>query len=532
VPEGMPEFELALTDMAVIVGFTAVIIGIGFWVGRKKGSAEEFLLAGRGMIWPLVGFSLIASQFSGDLYIALAGGGYEEGIVVWNYEWMATLVLVIFALFILPFYLQTKITTVPEFLERRYDRRSRKTFSAFTVFTGTFIDAAGAMFGGALVLQLLWPETPLLVHIVIIALIAGAYVVLGGLQAVMITDTIQGPILFIAGGVLFVMAFAEYGFQWSMLPELAGEDGWTIIREPGDDFLPWPGLFTGAVWLSFYVWVTNHMFVQKVLAARSIDHGRWGALFAGFMQLPLLVLVIFPGILARDVFEELPEPDMAFPALIFEFLPVGIRGFVVAALIAALMSTLDSILNGSASLVVNDWVRQMDREFTERQLLVLSRVLVAVFMVIAVVWAPVITTFDTLVEFFQSFIGYVTMPLVVVLLGGIFWKRATATAALVTFAGWLPLGIGAFFVTEIFDLVEIQFLYGAGIMFAASLITLVVVSLLTEAPSEDKVEETTWSPAVWRRESQELADRPWYLNYRYQGVALFVFTIAVVIPFI
>ena len=378
----------------------------------------------------------------------------------------------------------------------------------------------------------MWPDTHIMVHILIIALLGGIYVILGGLQAVMITDTIQGPILFLAGAVIFVMAFADYDFQWALLPELAGDDGWTVVRPPGDEFLPWPGLFTGAIWLSFYVWVTNHMVVQKVLSAKSIDHGRWGALFAGLMQLPLRILVIFPGILARDVFEELPEPDMAFPALIFEFLPAGLRGFVVAALIAALMSTLDSVLNGSAALVVNDWIKTSRREFTERQLLFMSRGFVALFMVVAILWAPVITTFDTLVEFFQSFLGYVTMPLVAVLLGGIFWKRATSTAAFVTFAGWLPLGIIAFFLTEIFDVIEIHFLYGTGIMFAVSVSTFVVVTLLTQAPAQDKVESTTWSRDVWRTESKELAGKPWYLNYRYLAIALFVFTIAIVVPFI
>ncbi|HVM19773.1 MAG TPA: sodium/solute symporter [Egibacteraceae bacterium] len=528
----MPEFELATLDMAIIVAFTASIVGIGFWVGRKKENADDFLLAGRGMAWPLVGFSLLAAQFSGSLYIALAGGGYEEGIVVWNFEWMATLVLVVFAILILPFYLQTKITTVPEFLERRYDRRARKTFSAFTVLTGMFIDSAGAMFAGAIVMQLLWPETPLLIHIAIIALLGGGYVILGGLQAVMITDTIQGPVLFLAGGVVFVMAFAQFDFDWSVLQELAPERGWTVVREPGDEFLPWPGLFTGAIWLSFYVWVTNHMVVQKVLSAKNIDHGRWGALFAGLMQLPLLVLVIFPGILGRGVFEELDDPDMAFPALIFEFLPIGIRGFVVAALIAALMSTLDSVLNGASSLVVNDWIKTSNREFSERQLLVISRSLVAVFMVVAALWAPVITTFDTIVEFFQSFLGYVTMPLVVVLLGGIFWKRASSTAAFVTFGGLLPVGVLAFFAVEIFDLAEVQFLYATGIMFAASVIVFVVASLMTDPPPAEQVEETTWSTETWRKESEELAGKPKWKNYRYLAGALFVFTILIVIPFV
>lgn len=143
------------------------------------------------MVWPRVGFSLIGANFSGTQFIGLAGAGFEEGISVWNYEWMVTLVLLVFALLILPFYLQSKGSTVPEFLERRYDRRTRYAFSGFTVLTGMLIDSAGAMFAGALVLQLLFPDVHIMVHIVVIALLAGGYVILGGLQAVMITDTLQ-----------------------------------------------------------------------------------------------------------------------------------------------------------------------------------------------------------------------------------------------------------------------------------------------------------------------------------------------------
>jgi solute:Na+ symporter, SSS family len=528
----MPEFDLPFVDLAVIAVYIVAILGLGFYVGRKKEDSEGYFLAGRGMSWPLVGFALIAANFSGTLYLGLAGAGYDQGIAVWNYEWIATLVLVAFALLILPFYLQSKISTVPEFLERRYDTRSRRAFSGFTVFTGMFIDSAGAMFAGALVIQLLFPDVPLMVGIVAIALLGGIYVILGGLEAVMITDTAQGVLLFLAGGAVFLFAFGDFGWDWSVLPELATEDGWTIAPPPDDEFLPWPGIFTGAIWLGFYVWVSNHMVVQKVLSAKNIDHGRWGALFAGLMQLPLLVLIIFPGILARGVFDELEDPDMAWPALIFEYMPIGIRGVVVAALIAALMSTLDSVLNGASSLVVNDFVKPLKPDLEERQLLRLGRILVGVFMVVAALWAPVITEFEGIVEYFQSFLGYVTMPVVVVLLGGLFWPRAGSTAGFWTLAIGAPLGLVGFFVAEIFGLHDLHFLYATGIMFLISLGMFVALALTNEAPAEDKTDEYTWTRDTWKQESKALEGKPFYKNYRYLSVGLAVFTVAVVMPFI
>ena len=529
----MPDFTLNAIDLVVVVVFVAAVLAMALWVGRDQEGTESYFLAGRTMVWPVVGFSLFATQFGGTQYLGLAGAGFETGISVWTFEWMATLVLLVFALLILPFYLQSKITTVPEFLERRYDRRARYAFSGFTVVTAMLLDSAGAMFAGSLVLSLLFPEVPLGVHIATIALLGGGYVLFGGLKAVMITDTVQGVVLFTAGAAVFIMVFAEFDFVWSTLPELAPEGGFTVAPPPDDDLVPWPGIFTGAIWLSFYVWVTNHIVVQRVLAAKNIDHGRWGALFAGLLQLPVLVLLIFPGVLGRGIYEvdEIPNSDMVWPALVFDFVPTGLRGLVVAALIFALMSTLDSVLNGAASLVVNDFVKTRRRQFTERQLLVIGRVLVGIFMLGAALWAPVITTFSGIVAYFQSFLGYVTMPLVVVLLGGLFWRRASTVAGVWTLAV-VPFGLVAFFLAEVFEVFDIQFLYGTGIMFLLSLVVFVVISLATEAPPREKVDAITWSPATWRQESEELVGTPWYKNYRVLSLALGVVTVCSVVPFI
>lgn len=528
----MPEFDLQPMDLVIIGMYIAAIVGIGFWVGRGQTDSDSFFLAGRGMTWPLVGFSLIVTNFSGTQFLGLAGAGYDTGIMVWNYEWMATLVLLFFAVLILPIYIQSKISTVPEYMELRYDRRSRYVFSGFTVFTGMLIDTAGAMFAGAIVLQLLFPEIPLMGHIVIIALLGGGYVIVGGLKAVMITDTIQGVLLLFASVLIFVLAFQRFDFDWGVFAEMAPEDGFTIAPPPDDDFLPWPGIFTGAIWLGFYVWITNHIVVQRVLAAKNLDHGRWGALFAGFMQLPWLILLIFPGILARGIFPDIEDSNLVWPSLIFEVLPVGVRGLIAAALLAALMSTLDSVLNGAASLIINDFVKTRDKEYSQRKLLLMSRMTVAILMVVAALWAPVITTFDNLVEYFQSFLGYLTMPIVVVLLGGIFWKRATAQAALYTLLIGFPIGLTGFATGELFELHDVQFLYGTGLMVVLSLVLFVGISMVTTAPEPADIAEVSFDRKTWREESAELEGKPWYGNYRYLSLATLIITIAVVVPFI
>jgi solute:Na+ symporter, SSS family len=528
----MPEFELATVDLVIVGAYVVMILAIGFWVGRKKEDSEGYFLAGRGAIWPLIGFGLIAANLSGTSYIGLAGAGFEEGISVWNYEWMATLILVFFALFVLPFYLQSKVNTVPEFLERRYDRRSRYAFSGFSVFTAMFIDSAGAMFAGAIVLQLVFPDVPLWTHVTIIAVLGGAYVILGGLQAVMITDTIQGVLLLLAGGVIFVFAFNEIGWSLSELQEIAPEDGLTVAPPADDEFMPWPGIFTGVLWLGFYYWATNHVAVQKALSAKNLDHGRWGALFAGFMQLPFLVLLVLPGTIGNAIYPDLEDPDQIWPALAFDFLPIGLRGLIFAALVAALMSTLDSVLNGASSMVVNDFIKTRKREFTEKQLLAIGRMLVGVFMILAAVWAPQIVNFPTIVEYFQSFLGHITMPVVVVFIGGLFWPRGTRDAAFWTLVIAAPLGLVAFVTGEVLELYELQFLFATGLMLLVSLVLYIGVSLATEAPARHELEGLMWTRETWRNETEELRGKPAWKNYRVQALVMGVITVALVVALI
>lgn len=527
----MPEFDLATIDLVIVGLYVVMILSVGFWAGRKRQDSESYFLAGRGMIWPLVGLSLVSANLSGTSYIGLAGAGYHDGIAVWNYEWMATLVLVFFALFILPFYLRSHVSTMPEFLAHRYDKRSRYAFSLFSVFTALFIDSAGALFAGGITLKLLFPEVPLGLLISAMALLGGLYVILGGLRAVMITDTIQAVLLYVAGGVIFFMLFRELG-SWDAVRDAAPEGGFTVFKPADDDFLPWPGVLTGVLWLGFYYWTTNHIVMQKVLSAKSIDHGRWGALMAGLLQLPLLFLLILPGTMGRALYPDLSDADLIWPTLAFDFLPVGVRGLVLAALVAALMSTLDSVLNGASSLVVNDFIKTRRKKRSEKQLLLISRSMVGVFMVAAGLWAPVILTFEGIVEYFQSFLGYVTMPVVVIFLGGLFWHRASSAAAFWTLVIAAPLGFAAFLSGEIFELYQLQFLYGTGIMLLLSVSLFVAITLRSEPPARETQKDYVWSREAWREESRELAGKPLWQNYRVLAGLLVVVTVAWVSLFI
>lgn len=496
----MPEFEISAIDLSIAGIYVLIVLGIGLWISRAQKDSDGFLLGGRSAIWPIVGLSLMSANLSGTSYVGLAGSGYSDGIAVWNYEWVATLVLVFFAIFILPFYLRSKVNTMPQFLEHRYDSRARSLFAGFSVFTAIFIDSAAALFVGALTLKLLFPDYPLWVLIAGIALAGGVYVIFGGLKAVMITDTLQGILLLVVGAVIFTLVFIELGASWDAVNEAAPDGGMSVIKPADDDFMPWPGLFTGVVWLSFYYWTTNHVVVQKVLAAKSLDHGRWGALMAGALQVPFLFILILPGLMGRALFPDLEESDHIWPVLVFEFLPVGLRGLALAALIAALMSTMDSVLNGSASIAVNDFVKRRYKNLEEDRLLLISRVLVGVFMIVAALWAPMIQYFDGIVKYFQSFLGYITMPVVVVFLGGLFWTRPPRNAAFPTMAIGIPVGLVSFALFEVMGVIELQFLYGAGLMLLLSLGIFLGITLRSEAPELDEdmtFSRKTCSHKVW-----------------------------------
>lgn len=477
---------LGTLDVVMIGGYVLLIAAIGVYFGRGGNSAEDYFLAGRGLTWPLIGFSYYASNMSGASFVGLIGGAYQHGMVIFNYEWTATLVLVVFALFMLPVFLRARLFTMPEYLEARFDRRSRLLYAVVTLLTLILIDIAGALYAGGVVISTLSPGIAPWQASAGLAVLAGLYTLFGGLRAVVVTDVLQAVLLIIGAGILVAIGLERVGGWQAMMA--AVDEGHRHLLKPADDpVLPWPGLGT-VILLGFYYWTLNQYFVQRPLAARSLDHGRKGALFGGLLKLPNIVLMIVPGLLAVALLPGLDRPDEAFPRLVDLLMPSGLRGLVLVALIAAIMSSLDSALNAASSVFTMDLVRTARPSFSDRRLVVMGRLFTLLLMVAATAYTPFIAgQFDTLFEYFQATLSYIVPPIVAVYLAGLFGRRVTAGAAFWALAVGMALGLGLFVLREVTGLWDaaglpsLHYTYTALILFALAVAMLAVGSVFDRA---------------------------------------------------
>ena len=552
----MPDFNITWIDYTIVGLYLVFTIGVGIWFARGERDAEGYFLAGRNFTWPLVGLSLLATNHSGASYIGLSGAGYTEGVAIFNYEWMGALFFIFFLFFFLPFYYRrAQVFTTPEFLESRFDRRSRLAFSGFLLIAAVFVDLSVTLYAGAIAIGVLFPGAPLWTIIVVLALVAGFYTILGGLAAVIVTDSIQA-VMFMVGAIAISIAVFTRIDSLEQARAAAPPDAFSLIQPLSDDALPWLGLITGLLVLNVYFTCMNQVIVQRAFSARSLDHGRWGILFGAGMKLTLLFLLIIPATFGNVLYPNLENPDMIFPVIAFDgSLPIGLRGVILAALIAATMSSIDSILNALSTVVTMDFVRPARPDFSFPELKgttialhdidaerletagMMARwtsdqlggqIVAAAILVFAVIWAPQIARFETLFQYIQSAVGYTTPPIAVAFLLGIFWRhqphRATATAAFVTIVTGILLGVVMFSIIQLpgLQLFQLQFLYAAAILFVLSCALMVGISLVTPPPSEEKVHNLVWSRELWREETRELEGKPWYTNYRYLSLGLIV----------
>ncbi len=587
----MESFQLSTIDFIIMVTYALFIIGYGLYHAKRK-SSEDYFLAGRNMIWPVVGISLFAANISSSTLVGLAGAAYKTDTHVFNYEWLAAVVLVFFAIFFLPFYLRSKVYTMPEFLERRYDRRSRYYFSFIMIVGNVMIDTAAALYVGSIVLQLIFPGVPSWLIIVILAAAAAAYTIPGGLSSVIHTEVLQAILLIIGSIVLTLLAFGEVGGWSGMMAGLdakaaageftnpdtgvvlhSGQEVLSMFRGSGqtwgdffrgtgpgvDGFMPWTGLLVGAPILGFYFWANNQFMVQRVLGAKDINHGRWGAIFAGFLKLPVVFIMVLPGTLAilmyggvdisninyqlsdGKICQQLIDcPDATYPVLLFDLLPKGLLGLVVAGLLAAMMSSISATFNSASTLVTMDFFKQLRPNLTSDQLVRIGQITTLVLVVLASLWAPLIGKAGGLWEYLQKVLAYISPPVAAVFIVGMFWKRANANGAIAAlifgfFMGCL-IAVSAVFCTlygdeanGLFQFIHsIHFLHQTFFLFVLCIIVEVVVSLRSALPPDDKIRDYTWSSDMIAAETEELKGLPWYQNYRILSVFLLIATAIVV----
>lgn len=514
-------------DLALIIIYFVVVLAIGFFVTKHTESGDDLFLAGRSLGWMAIGFSLFASNISSTTLIGLSGQAYKSGISVSNYEWMATLILVFMAIFFIPLYLKNRVSTIPEFLGRRFDTRCRKYFSLITIFLSIVVDTAGGLYAGALVLKIFFPSLVIWQVCILLALVAGLYTAGGGLKAVVYTDVIQAIVLICGCLVMTYTIFSQYDFSWSRALSAVPADHLSVIRPLDDTALPWLGTLIGVPILGFYYWSTNQYITQRILGARSLSHARWGAMLGGLLKLPVLFFMVMPGVMAIHLFPGLENPDLVFPTIITNLLPVGIIGLVLAALIAAIMSSIDSTLNSASTLIVIDFIQPKHQELSSRQIRNYGRWTTIILMVIAAAWAPQIAHFPGLFAYLQQAFSYIVPPIVAVFLFGIFWKRVSSRAAFSTLILGHSLSAIVFVLTQR-GFLDIHFTIMAGILTLASSLILIVLTL-TGLPEKsfEQIRTLLWQPADLRPAKKY----PLYLNYQFQSLILVILTVILVVSF-
>ena len=600
-------FSLSTFDISIMLIYAVLIIAYGLYHAKRK-SSEEYFLAGRNMLWPIVGISLFAANISSSTLVGLAGDAFSTNTHVYNYEWMAAVILVFFAVFFLPFYLKSKVYTMPEFLERRYDQRSRYYFSFITIVGNVMIDTAAGLYVGTIVLRLMFPELSTSFIVIILAFAAAAYTIPGGLNSVIQTEVIQAILLIFGSILLTYFALSEVGGWTGLIDglnargaegkllsavqgggtrELSGaSEVLSMWRPANDGYMPWTGLVLGVPILGFYFWANNQFMVQRVLGAKTLNHGRWGALFAGLLKLPVIFFMVLPGTIAILLYSDLDLsfmnytmsdgsictnlkdcPNATYPLLLFDLLPKGILGLVLAGLLAAMMSSVSATFNSASTLVTMDFVQKLRPQLTSQQLVRAGQITTLVLVVLASLWAPMIDRFGSLFEYLQRILSYIAPPVAATFIVGLFWKRANGTgsiAALLTgFVTAIIMVIAGVTVVQAeaagthapgwaTSLVDIHFLHFTFYLFIFCLIVNIVVSLMTAAQEEtfertasvddatenpdinpgdtvvDKRSNYIWESSLFTSETEELKDLPWYLNYRYLSIILLFVTALVV----
>ncbi len=522
-------FTLSTVDVVIVIAYLIFVIILGLYFGSKHKNAEDYFLAGRSLTWPIIGFSLFASNMSSNSLVGLTGAGYNDGFSVFSYEWMAVLVLIIFAMFFLPFYLKSRIFTIPEFLEKRYDYITRAYVSIIAIILNVLVDVAATLYAGGVLIQLIFPQFPLWLIIGVLAVVAGLYTISGGLSSVVYTDAIQAVIL-IFGSILITYFAWDASGGFAEVAKITSKEHFDIIKPVTDETLPWPGLFTGVLLLGFYFWSTNQYITQRALAAKSKSQGQWGAMFAGFLKMSILFIMIFPGAFARVLYPDMADQaDQIYATMLFDLLPTGLLGLVLAGFIAALMSSIDSGLNSVSTLVTMDFYQKAYPSKTPQQLMKVGRWVTFIVMIIATVWAPQILKFDQLWDYLQQALSWFCPPIIALFVMGLFWKGANKTGAMWTIIVGSIISVVSIVTNA--DPWKPHFLYMTGTHFALSCLAMYIGSKIGNASDDEVIENMVWTPAVYKLETEDLKHLPLYKNYRFQALVLVIITAIILIVY-
>ena len=506
--------QLLVAATSVLEGFDWIILAIYFlalvavavWVViQKNNNTEDYFLAGRNVGWFVIGASIFASNIGSEHVVGLAGTGFESGTPMAHYELHAWIVLLLGWLF-LPFYIRSGAFTMPEFLEKRFDSRSRWFLSVFSLVAYVLTKVSVTIYAGGIVVSELL-AIPFWYGAIGIVIFTGIYTVIGGMKAVIYTETLQTVVLILGSVIITYLGLQEVG-GWSQLRETVtavSPDHFNMWRPMSDPQFPWTGLLIGGTIVGIWYWCTDQYIVQRTLAANNIKIGRRGAIFGAYLKLLPILIFLVPGIIAFALSIQNPEvfsvekADRAFPMLVKTLLPVGLKGLVAGGLMAALMSSLASVFNSCSTIFTIDIYKKLYPNKSEKSLLKIGKIATGFIVVLGIIWIPIMEKIGggVMYQYLQNVQSYIAPPVTAVFLLGIVWKRVNSTAAITTLlAGFvllvIRLGSEIYFQPQItsgeavahalYDFATINFAHMAIFMFVFSVILCVSTSLFTTAP--------------------------------------------------
>ena len=436
--------ELNLTDILVFVAFFAVVIGVSLFKSRKETSSEDYFLAGRGLTWWLIGISIVAANISTEQFVGMAGqGAGSVGLAVSNWQLYGSFGIVIIAFTLLPRFLKAGIYTMPEYLEYRYNSTARGIMAIMTVVIYVAVLLTAVLYSGGITLRTIF-DLKLAHGVWLIGLIAAAYTVWGGLKAVAWADLFQGGGLLIGGIIIFFLGLNACG-GWKEFSTV-NEAKLHMVLPSDHPGLPWTGVISGMWIVLVYYCGLNQFIVQRNLAAKTLRDGQLGVIFAGALWLLVPFAIVMPGIMSYQLYSsQMNSPDEAFPMLIRNLVPAGLRGFMFAAIAGAVISSLASMLNSASTIFTMDvYNRMFHRNASQKQLIILGRVMTMVFVVIGCLLAPILDNpeFGGVFQYIQQFQGYIWPGVVAAFLFGMLVPTAPAVSGIVALiAGPIIYGV-------------------------------------------------------------------------------------------
>ena len=519
-------------DWVVLGLYFAILIGVAVWVALQRNkNTEDYFLAGRNVGWFVIGASIFASNIGSEHVVGLAGTGFSSGTPLAHYELHAWIVLLLGWLF-LPFYIRSGAFTMPEFLEKRFDSRSRWFLSVFSLFAYVLTKVSVTIYAGGIVVSELL-NLDFWVGAIGIVVFTGIYTIIGGLKAVVYTETLQTVVLIVGSVIITYLGFQEVG-GWNQLTETViavSPDHFNMWRPWDDPEFPWAGLLFGGTIVGIWYWCTDQYIVQRTLAANNIKIGRRGAIFGAYLKLLPIFIFLIPGIIAFALSIKDPavfsieKADRAFPMLVKTLLPVGLKGLVAGGLMAALMSSLASVFNSCSTIFTIDIYKKLRPLESEKKLLNIGKIATTIIVILGIVWIPVMEKIGggVMYQYLQNVQSYIAPPVTAVFLLGIIWKRVNAEAAITTLLAGLILLIvrlgseiyyqpmissGQVIDNFMFAFATVNFSHMAILMFIFSALLCITVSFLTSPPNYSKISGLSYGTltANHRKENSESYD--------------------------